>query len=152
MKKHMTQNVSNLLQEKLGNRLKNVRRYLMMTQQEVAEQTNVSVITISKIEHDKVVNSDSFLRLFLFYSNYISADFLFAKDFNVADADNYTKSFSLNTIVKAKIEVIREEFEKELSKLKSEYIQKLTETANLGIFRIFLTNCLSVSYIICTFT
>ena len=131
MKKHMTQNVSNLLQEKLGNRLKNVRRYLMMTQQEVAEQTDVSVITISKIEHDKVVNSDSFLRLLLFYSNYISADFLFAKDFNVADADNYTKSFSLNTIVKAKIEVIREEFEKELSRLKSEYIQKLTETANL---------------------
>lgn len=123
MKKHMTQNVSNLLQEKLGNRLKNVRRYLMMTQQEVAEQTDISVITISKIEHDKVVNSDSFLRLLLFYSNYISADFLFAKDFNVADADNYTKSFSLNTIVKAKIEVIREEFEKELSKLKSEYIQ-----------------------------
>lgn len=131
MKKHMTQNVSNLLQEKLGNRLKNVRRYLMMTQQEVAEQTDISVITISKIEHDKVVNSDSFLRLLLFYSNYISADFLFAKDFNIADADNYTKSFSLNTIVKAKIEVIREEFEKELSKLKSEYIQKLTETANL---------------------
>ena len=131
MKKHMTQNVSNLLQEKLGNRLKNVRRYLMMTQQEVAEQTDISVITISKIEHDKVVNSDSFLRLLLFYSNYISADFLFAKDFNVADADNYTKAFSLNTIVKAKIEVIREEFEKELSKLKSEYIQKLTETANL---------------------
>ena len=131
MKKHMTQNVSNLLQEKLGNRLKNVRRYLMLTQQEVAEQTDVSVITISKIEHDKVVNSDSFLRLLLFYSNYISADFLFAKDFNVADADNYTKSFYLNTIVKAKIEVIREEFEKELSKLKSEYIQKLTETANL---------------------
>ena len=131
MKKHMTQNVSDLLQEKLGNRLKNVRRYLMMTQQEVAEQTDISVITISKIEHDKVVNSDSFLRLLLFYSNYISADFLFAKDFNVADADNYTKSFSLNTIVKAKIEAIREEFEKELSKLKSEYIQKLTETANL---------------------
>lgn len=131
MKKHITQNVSNLLQKKLGNRLKNVRRYLMMTQQEVAEQTDVSVITISKIEHDKVVNSDSFLRLLLFYSDYISADFLFAKDFNVADADNYTKSFSLNTIVKAKIEVIREEFEKELSKLKSEYIQKLTETANL---------------------
>lgn len=131
MKKHMTQNVSDLLQEKLGNRLKNVRRYLMMTQQEVAEQTDISVITISKIEHDKVVNSDSFLRLLLFYSNYISADFLFAKDFNVADADNYTKSFSLNTIVKAKIEVIREEFEKELSKLKSEYIQQLTETANL---------------------
>lgn len=131
MKKHMTQNVSDLLQEKLGKRLKNVRRYLMMTQQEVAEQTDISVITISKIEHDKVVNSDSFLRLLLFYSNYISADFLFAKDFNVADADNYTKSFSLNTIVKAKIEVIREEFEKELSKLKSEYIQMLTETANL---------------------
>lgn len=127
----MTQNISDLLQEKLGNRLKNVRRYLMMTQQEVAKQTDISVITISKIEHDKVVNSDSFLRLLLFYSNYISADFLFAKDFNVADADNYTKSFSLNTIVKAKIEVIREEFEKELSKLKSEYIQKLTETANL---------------------
>ena len=43
MKKHMTQNVSNLLQEKLGNRLKNVRRYLMMTQQEVARKFNIEL-------------------------------------------------------------------------------------------------------------
>lgn len=131
MKKHMKQKVSDLIQYKLGNRLKNVRRYLMMTQQDVAEQTEISVIIISKIEHDKIVNSDSFLRLLLFYSNYISADFLFTKDFNVADADKYTKSFSLNTIVKAKLETVREEFTKDLSKLKNEYMQKFTETINL---------------------
>lgn len=118
-------------QEKIGKRLKSVRQYLIMTQLQVAEATNLPVITISKIEHDKAVNSDSFIQLLLFYSNYISMDFLLAKDFNLADADRYTKSFSLNTVVKAKMEMIREEIDRDLSNIKKNYLQKLSDTINL---------------------
>lgn len=118
-------------QEKIGKRLKSVRQYLIMTQLQVAEATNLPVITISKIEHDKAVNSDSFVQLLLFYSNYISMDFLLAKDFNLADADRYTKSFSLNTVVKAKMEMIREEIDRDLSNIKKNYLQKLSDTIDL---------------------
>lgn len=118
-------------QEKIGKRLKSVRQYLIMTQLQVAEATNLPVITISKIEHDKAVNSDSFIQLLLFYSNYISMNFLLAKDFNLADADRYTKSFSLNTIVKAKMEMIREEIDRDLSNIKKNYLQKLSDTIDL---------------------
>jgi transcriptional regulator with XRE-family HTH domain len=115
----------------IGKRLKSVRQYLVMTQLQVAEATGLTVITISKIEHDKVVSSDSFIQLLLFYSNYISMDFLLAKDFNLAEADRYTKSFSLNTIVKAKMEMIREEIDKDLSNIKKNYQQKLSDTIDL---------------------
>ena len=57
-------------QERIGKRLKQVRQYLLLTQQQVGEATAIPVITISKIEHDKSVNSDSFIQLLLFYSNY----------------------------------------------------------------------------------
>ena len=110
---------------------KNVGQYLIMTQQQVAEATGLPVITISKIEHDKVVNSDSFIQMLYFYSNYISVDFLLAKDFKIADADQYTKSFSLNTIVKAKLELIQDQLTKELESTRKDFVQKVSETINL---------------------
>lgn len=50
---------------------------------------------------------------------------------------NFTKDCKLN---KTNIEFIDVE------------VSKFLKGRKLGIFRIFLTNCLSVSYIICTFT
>ena len=61
----------------IGERLKSVRQYLIMTQQQVAQSTGVPVITISKIEHNKIVNSDSFIKVLQYYSNYISMDLSF---------------------------------------------------------------------------
>jgi len=115
----------------IGERLKNVRQYLIMTQQQVAEATGLPVITISKIEHDKVVNSDSFIQILHFYANYISVDYLLVKDFKIADADHYTKSFSLNTIVKAKLELLQEQITKELEYTRKDFVQKVSETINL---------------------
>lgn len=117
--------------ERIGKRLKQVRQYLLMTQQQVGEATAIPVITISKIEHDKSVNSDSFIQLLLFYSNYISVDFLLATDFNLADADRYAKSFSLNSIVKAKIQLIRQGLDKELDNIRKNCLQQLSDTEEL---------------------
>jgi toxin-antitoxin system, antitoxin component, xre family len=117
--------------EGIGERLKNVRQYLIMTQQQVAEATGLPVITISKIEHDKIVNSDSFIQMLHFYANYISVDYLLAKDFKIADADRYTKSFSINTIVKAKLELFQEQITKELENTRKDFVQKVSETISL---------------------
>lgn len=98
--------------ENIGERLKNVRQYLIMTQQQVSQSAGIPIITISKIEHNKIVNSDSFIKILQFYSNYISVDFLLAKDFKIADADQFAKSFSINSIVKAKLELLQQQFVK----------------------------------------
>jgi hypothetical protein len=58
-------------------------------------------------------------------------DYLLAKDFKIADADHYTKSFSLNTIVKAKLELIKEQITKELENTQMGFVQKVSETINL---------------------
>lgn len=115
----------------IGERLKSVRQYLIMTQQQVAQSTGVPVITISKIEHNKIVNSDSFIKVLQYYSNYISMDFLQAKDFKIADADRYTKSFSLNTIVRAKLELLQQQLSKQLENTRNDLIQKVTATIDL---------------------
>lgn len=69
--------------------------------------------------------------MLLFYSNYISVDFLLATDFNLADADRYAKSFSLNSIVKAKIQLIREGLDKELANIRKNCLQQLSDTEEL---------------------
>lgn len=77
----------------VGERLKNVRHYLRMTQRQVAEETNTSVLTVSKVENGNAVRSNSFIRLMCFYAQYISVDCLLAKDFSVANAENSAKCY-----------------------------------------------------------
>lgn len=117
--------------ENIGERLKNVRQYLIMTQQQVSQSAGIPVITISKIEHNKIVNSDSFIKILQFYSNYISVDFLLAKDFKIADADQFVKSFSINTIVKAKLELLQQQIVKQLENTRNDFVQKVSATIDL---------------------
>lgn len=77
----------------VGERLKNVRHYLRMTQRQVAEETNTSVLTVSKVENGNAVSSNSFIRLMCFYAQYISVDCLLAKEFSIAYAENSAKCF-----------------------------------------------------------
>lgn len=117
--------------ENIGERLKNVRQYLIMTQQQVSQSAGIPVITISKIEHNKIVNSDSFIKILQFYSNYISVDFLLDKDFKIADADQFAKSFSINTIVKAKLELLQQQIVKQLENTRNDFVQKVSATIDL---------------------
>lgn len=90
----------------IGGRFCDVRHYMLFSQKDIAEQIGTTIAAVSKIENGKIVNSEVFFRMLQYYSQYISLDFLLAKDFSVANADNYVKSFSLNTVVKAKIDMI----------------------------------------------
>lgn len=122
---------SNITYKEIGNRIKDIRNYLLMTQQQVADAIGVSVLTISKAENGKQIASESFFKLLLYCSNYISLDFLFAKDFTIVNAENYTKSFSMNSVVKARLEMIRGETNLLLEKTRKQVEQQLIETAEL---------------------
>lgn len=115
----------------IGERFSDVRHYMLFSQKHVAEQIGTTVAAVSKIENGKNVNSDVFFRMLQFYAQYISLDFLVAKDFSVANADNYVKSFSLNTVVKAKIDMIRNEMNTSLEKTRKLIEQQLKDTSAL---------------------
>lgn len=115
----------------IGRRFSDVRHYMLLSQKQLSEKIGTTVAAVSKIENGKITNSDVFFRMLQFYSQYISLDFLIAKDFSIANADNYVKSFSLNTIVKAKIEMIRSEMNISLEKTRKLMEQQLKETSAL---------------------
>lgn len=117
--------------KEIGIRLHDVRRHLIMTQAQLAEATGVPMVTISRIEHGESTSSVALCKLLAFFSQSVSLDFLFSKDFSIADADIYGKSFSMGTIVKAKIEMIRDEAARSLDKTKEEILRQLTETTEL---------------------
>lgn len=122
---------SKITYKEIGNRIKDIRNYLLMTQQQVADATGVSVLTVSKAENGKSITSESLFKLLLFCSNYISLDFLFANDFTIVNAENYAKSFSMNSVVKARLEMIRGETNMLLEKTRKQVEQQLKETAEL---------------------
>lgn len=115
----------------IGRRIKEVRNYLLMTQQQMSDASGVSVLAISKIEHGKQTTSVALLKIISFCSNYISLDFLFAKDFSITDAANYTKSFSMNTVVKARLDMIRGDMNSSLEKTRKQLEQQLMDTTAL---------------------
>lgn len=117
--------------KEIGGRFSDVRHYMLFSQKHLAEQIGTTVAAVSKIENGKITNSDVFFRMLQFYAQYISLDFLLAKDFSIADADNYVKSFSLNTVVKAKIDMIRSEMNTSLEKTRKLMEQQLRETSAL---------------------
>ena len=117
--------------KEIGGRFSDVRHHMLFSQKHLAEQIGTTVAAVSKIENGKITNSDVFFRMLQFYAQYISLDFLLAKDFSIADADNYVKSFSLNTVVKAKIDMIRSEMNTSLEKTRKLMEQQLRETSAL---------------------
>lgn len=122
---------SNITIAEIGDRIKDVRNYLLMTQKQMAEASGVTTMAIAKIEHGKSVSGDALFKVIVYCSKYISLDFLFAKDFSIADADNYVKSFSMNSVVKARLNMIRGDMNSSLEKARKNFEQQLSDTVAL---------------------
>lgn len=127
----MSANANIITIEELGGRIKDCRNYLLMTQQQVSESTGVTVLTISKIEHGRMTTSPALFKILSFFANYFSLDYIFAKDFTIKDAENNTKPFSMNTVVKARLDIIRSEMNASLEKARKSMDENLRCTASL---------------------
>ena len=117
--------------KEVGRRIKLVRQRLGMTQVKIAEELGTSQLMVFRMEKGENVLSPFFLSMLMFYSQYISLDGLLAKKFDIDDESLFNKNFSLNSIVKAKLSLLREEVLTQLDVAKKKISEDLEESINL---------------------
>lgn len=111
----MDEFIKNVDVKEMGRRFKLVRQRLGLTQTDVANELDTTQLMIHRIEKGENILSPMFLALILFYSRSVSLEGLLGKNFDIEDESLFSKDYAVNTIVKAKLNAIRDEY---LGKLK----------------------------------
>lgn len=106
--------------KELGRRFKLIRQRLGMTQTEVGKQLNTTQLMICRVEKGENVLSPLLLSLLAFYSQSVSMDYLFSRNFDIDDENVFNKDFALNSIVRAKLNSLREDVLGKLGKAEEE--------------------------------
>lgn len=83
-----------LSQKELGRRLQEVRKHIGLKQVDVAEKVGCGSLTISRLERGENIGSSVLSKMLVIYSDYISLNTLFAKDF----PENVDEVFKENRI------------------------------------------------------
>lgn len=109
----------------LGKRLQQVRRHIGMKQSEVASEIGCAPLTISRMERGET--STSLLPLLVYYSQTIDLNLLFGREFNPDDEAVYSKNESLQTLVKARLEKLEEDYQQRMKKLQDTYAASTRE-------------------------
>ena len=117
--------------KEMGRRMKLVRQRLGMTQTEVGEQLGTTQLMVYRIEKGENILSPLFLAMLLFYSQSVSLDGLLAKNFDIEDESLFTKSYSLNSIVKARLNEMKDDILGQMAKTQEELKEQLESTINL---------------------
>ena len=103
----------------LGQRLKAIRKDLGMSQMHIAQQLGVAQSMVSKIERGAPVLSPVLLGYMLFFSDRVNINYLVGDRFDINDKDAlYDVSFSLNTIIRAKMETLQQDINREFDGIK----------------------------------
>ena len=95
--------------KELGRRFKQIRQHLGLTQTEVANQLGTSQLMIYRTEKGESILSPLLLSTILFYSKSVSLEALFSENFDIEDERVFDKNYALNSIVKAKLDVLRDD-------------------------------------------
>ncbi len=117
--------------KELGRRFKQIRQRLGMTQTEVGKQLNTSQLMICRVEKGENVLSPLLLSLLAFYSQSVSMDYLFSRNFDIDDENVFNKDFALNSIVKAKLNSLRDDVLGKLGKAEEEIKSQLDAAVEL---------------------
>lgn len=117
--------------KEMGRRFKLVRQRLGMTQTQVANELGTSQLMIFRIEKGENVLSPFFLGLLMFYSQSVSLEGLLAKKFDIEDESLFNKTFSLNSIVKAKLSMFRDDMLAKLDEAEREVREQLESSIDM---------------------
>ena len=107
----MDEHLNNLDLVAMGRRFAAIRKHLGLSQTEVADEIGTFQITISKIESGNNIMSPVYLKMLVFYSQTVSMDKLFEKEFDINDPDIFNKKYAVGTVIKARLAAIRKEME-----------------------------------------
>lgn len=138
-----------LTKKELGNRLKQIRQFLSITQIELKEILNCNQVSISRMEAGQGGSAELYIKALCYYSNYIYIDALFQENFQIVSIDSKDRelfksnvtSMASNIISKA-ISTYQESlknlatefsnnFEKEIDKLNRELDTQIKKTSKL---------------------
>ena len=107
----MDEHLSNLDLVEMGRRFAAIRKHLGLSQTNVADEIGTFQITISKIESGNNILSPVYLKMLVFYSQTVSMDKLFEREFDIDDPDLFNKKYAVGTVIKARLAAIRKEME-----------------------------------------
>lgn len=107
----MDEHLNNLDLVEMGRRFAAIRKHLGLSQTEVADEIGTFQITISKIESGNNIMSPVYLKMLVFYSQTVSMDKLFEKEFDINDPEIFNKKYAVGTVIKARLAAIRKEME-----------------------------------------
>ena len=127
----MNENAKSVDVKEMGRRFKLVRQRLGMTQTQVANELGTSQLMIFRIEKGENVLSPFFLGLLMFYSQSVSLEALLGKTFDIEDENMFSKTYSLNSIVKAKLEILREEVLAQLNETGKKLGEELDDSIDM---------------------
>lgn len=117
--------------KELGRRFKQIRQHLGLTQTEVANQLGTSQLMIYRTEKGESILSPLLLSTILFYSKSVSLEALFSKNFDIEDERVFDKNYALNSIVKAKLDVLRDDILTKLQDVEVAFKNNLDSAINL---------------------
>ena len=139
-----------ITKEELGNRLKQIRLFLSITQMELKDTIDCSQVAISRMESGQGVAWEMFIKVLCYYSNYIYIDSLFQEKFQIVAINGEVEKEIFKSNVNAMaMEMINnaishyqkslsdltkevsENFNNEIQKLNQELTTKLEKPANL---------------------
>jgi hypothetical protein len=69
--------------------------------------------------------------MLLFYTQHVSSEVLLSKNFDIEDENLFNKNYAMVSVAKAKLQILRDDFEKQLKEQTEDMVRRLNETANL---------------------
>ena len=127
----MDELIKNVDVKEMGRGFKLVRQRLGLTQTDVANQLNTTQLMIHRIEKGDNILSPLFLAVVLFYSRSVSLEGLLGKNFDIDDESLFSKDYALNSIVKAKLNAIRDEYLDKLKEAEKGFVEQMDAAADL---------------------
>ena len=103
----------------LGQRLRAIRKDLGMTQVNVAKELGVAQSLVSKVEQGQPVLSPVVIGYIFLFADRININYLMGERFDINDKDAlYDVNFSINSIIRAKMETLQQGINNELDSIK----------------------------------
>ena len=111
--------MSNFDIKTLGQRLRAIRKDLGMTQVNVAKELGIAQSLVSKLELVQPVLSPVVIGYISLFAERININYLMGDRFDINDKDAlYDVNFSINSIIRAKMETLQEELNNEFNGIK----------------------------------
>lgn len=107
-----------ITKKEIGNRLRQIRIFLSITQQELSEAIGCSQITISRMEVGIGV-WDNFIKMLTYYGQFIYLNCLFQEEFHIISVDGDKEIFknNVNSIAQNIITEAVTQYNKDVKKL-----------------------------------